>query len=81
MVDCVERCRQVETDQDGEPCQFASLVDADLPVCIDRFASLAMAGAKTSAHDLSSEHGSVSSGDDLFGIYDSSLCTSPIVTG
>jgi len=38
----------------------------------DRLASLTIGGANTSAHDFSSEHGSVSSGDDLDRIEDSS---------
>jgi len=44
-------------------------------------ASLVMTGANTSAHDLSSEHGSTSSGEDLDGISDNSRRTSSSVTG
>ena len=39
-----------------------------MPDWNDRLASLAIGGANTSAHDFRSEHGSVSSGDDLYGI-------------
>jgi len=40
-----------------------------------------MTGAKTSAHDFSSVHGSMSRGDDFDGIEDSSRQTSSTVTG
>jgi len=48
---------------------------------MDKLASLAMTGAKTLAHDFSSEHGSTSSGDDLDGIADSRRRASSVVTG
>jgi len=48
---------------------------------MDKLASLAMTGAKTSEHDFSSEHGSTSSGDDLDGMADSRRRTSSVVTG
>jgi len=48
---------------------------------MDKLASLAMTGAKTSAHDFSSEHGSTSSGDDLDGVSDNKGRTSSVVTG
>jgi len=38
-----------------------------------------MTGANTSAHDLSSEHGSTSSGEDLDGILDNNRRTSSSV--
>ena len=51
-----------------------------MPDWNDRLASLAIGGANTSAHDFSSAHGSLSSGDDLDGIKESSRRTSSAVT-
>jgi len=38
---------------------------------MDKLASLAMTGTKTSEYDFSNEHGRMSSGDDLDGMVDS----------
>jgi hypothetical protein len=42
-------------------------MEGNSPVLNEMFATLAMMGEKTSAHDLSSDVGKTSRGDDLFG--------------
>jgi len=64
----------------GVTCACLNLA-GNFPVCIDRLASLATIGEKTSAHVFSSEHGNTSSGDDLGGMADNSRRTSSVVTG
>ena len=66
MMNCRD---QASSAYSGVTCARLNLA-GNFPVCIDRLASLAMAGEKTSAHDFSSEHGNTSSGDDLDGMAD-----------